>query len=75
MLHLFEETLLLILFPPTFPLATYSRDSKLNTLTAVYSSSDHPTFSAKPKTQYIIWALTPTVNFSSTKLIKPTNDF
>ena len=55
MLHLSEETLLLGLFPPTFPLATYSRDSKFNTLTIVYLSSDHPTFSAKA--QYIIWAL------------------
>jgi len=48
-LHLFEETLLLKLFPPTFPFATYSRDSKLDTFT---SSSDHPTFLAKA--QYII---------------------
>ena len=46
-LHLFEETLLFGLFPLTFSFATYSRDSKLNTLIIVYSSSDHPTFSAK----------------------------
>ena len=54
-LHLSDETLLLDLFPPSFPFATYSRDSKLNILTTIYSYSDHPIFSAKA--QYIIWAL------------------
>ena len=58
-LHLSDEALLLRLFPPTFPFATYSRDSKLNTLTTVYSSSDHPHSRSRPKAQYIIWALIP----------------
>ena len=46
-LHLSEEILFLELLPPTFPFATYSRDSKLNTLTIVYLSLDYPTFLAK----------------------------
>ena len=37
---------------PTFPLECYLGDSKLNTLTIVYLSSDQSTFS--PKTYYII---------------------
>ena len=32
---------------PTFPFKTYSWDSELNSLATIYSSSDHPTFSAK----------------------------
>ena len=46
-LHLSEKILLLGLFPLTFLFVTYSSDSKLNTLTTVYSSLDHPTFSVK----------------------------
>ena len=56
-LHLFEETLLLRLFPLTFPFVTYSRDSKLNTLTTIYSFSDYPTFLAKA--QGLIYNLGP----------------
>ena len=41
-LHLSDKILIL-----TFLFVTYSRDSKLNTLTTVYSSLDHPTFSVK----------------------------
>ena len=64
-LHLSEGTLLLGIFPLTFLFATYSRDSKLNIFTIVYSSSDHPTFLAKA--QYIIWTLIPTMSNSSVK--------
>ena len=32
---------------PTFPFVIYSGDSELNPLTTIYSSSDHPTLSAK----------------------------
>ena len=46
-LYLSKETLLLGLFPLTFSFVTYSRDFKLNILTTVYLSSNHPTFSTK----------------------------
>ena len=56
-LHLSDETLLLKLFPPSFPFATYSRDSKLNILTTICSYSDYPIFSAKA--QGLIYNLGP----------------
>ena len=64
MLHLFEETILLGPHFPTFPLARYSWDSELNTLTSAYSSLDQSTSSAKaqgsrPNIQF--WALIPTI--------------
>ena len=65
-LHLFEETLLLGLFPLTFSFATYSRDFKLNTFTTVYSFLDHPTFSTKA--QGPIYNLGPHPYNSSSKL-------
>ena len=46
-LGLFEEIFLLGPPFPTFPLVCYLGDSKLNTLTTVYSSSDQSTSSAK----------------------------
>ena len=47
MLRLSEEILLLKPPPLSFSFATYSWDSKLNTLTTLRSSSNQPTFSAK----------------------------
>ena len=69
MLRLSEETLLL--GPPflTFPLACYLWDSRLNTLTIVYLSSDQSTFSAKSTSS--VKAQGPIYNFGPLSLQAP----
>ena len=46
---------------PTFPLVTYSQDFKLKSSTTIFRPQISPCSRIRPKAQYVIWALIPTI--------------